>query len=207
MPARDAELLRVAAAMFHERGYAATAISDIGSALGIKKGSVYHYIDSKEDLLFRICKSVHDDAEPVLEAVEAMDGDALERLELYVRETAASNARNVTKIAVYYNEFGRLTPSRRADIEREQGRHETLVVGLIEDGKRDGLVVTNVATHVMAANLLAQVVWLYTWFREGKGLEPDELGRAIAGLALQGIATRRPARRRAVRPPSRAVDV
>jgi hypothetical protein len=59
----------------------------------------------------------------------------------------------------------------------------------------------------MAANLLAQVVWLYTWFREGKGLEPDELGRAISGLALQGIATRRPARRRAVRRPSRVVDV
>ena len=199
MPARDAELLRVAAAMFQERGYATTAISDIGSALGIKKGSVYHYIDSKEDLLYRICKSVHDDADEVVEALEAMNGTALDRLEFYVREMAASNARNVTKIAVYYSEFSRLTVARRADIEREQQRHELLVQSLIEEGKRAGLISIGVATNVMAANLLAQLVWLYTWFREGRGLEPEELGAAIAALALDGVATRRAPKRRGAR--------
>ena len=193
-PARDAELLRVAAAMFQEHGYAATAISDIGQALGIKKGSVYHYIDSKEDLLYRICKSVHEDADEVVDALEAMDGTALDRLEFYVREMAASNARNVTKIAVYYSEFSRLTVARRADIEREQERHELLVQGLIDEGKRDGLISTRVATNVMAANVLAQLVWLYTWFREGRGLEPQELGAAIAALALDGVAIRGAAR-------------
>ena len=189
--------------MFQERGYATTTVADIGNALGIKKGSVYHYIDSKEDILYRICKSVHDDAERVVEDLRAMGGTPLDRLEFYVRETAASNARNVTEIAVYYSEFSQLTARRRADIEREQARHETLVVGLIEEAKRDGLVSTDVATHVIAANLLAQVVWLYTWYREGRGLEPEELGAAIAELALDGVATPRAPRRRATGRPVR----
>jgi TetR/AcrR family transcriptional regulator, cholesterol catabolism regulator len=190
VPARDAELLRVAARIFRTKGYDATSVADIGCALGITKGSVYHYIDSKEDLLFRICKSVHDDANVVIERVEAMEGSPLERLSSYLCQTAASNARNVTEIAVYYHEYARLTGARRAAIVRERRRYEALLVRLIEDGKATGEIDDAVPTRVVSANLLAQVIWLYTWYREASGPAPEELGAEIARLALDGIAVR-----------------
>ena len=51
---REREVLDVAARLFHERGYADTSVQDIADELGILKGSLYHYIEVKEDLLFRL---------------------------------------------------------------------------------------------------------------------------------------------------------
>jgi AcrR family transcriptional regulator len=192
IPARDAELLETAAAMFEERGYAHTAISDIAAALGIAKGSVYHYISSKDDLLYKICKAVHVDGDEVVRLVESLDASPLDRLAVYIREMTASNARNVTKIAVYYGELSHLAGERRADLDRERAKQVRLVRGLIDAAKAAGLVDGSVPTQIAADNVLAQVAWPYMWYRPGKRLSPSALGEAVARLAIDGLAGRPP---------------
>jgi len=48
---RRNEILDVAQQLFYQRGYEQTAIQDILGAVGIAKGTFYHYFDSKEALL------------------------------------------------------------------------------------------------------------------------------------------------------------
>ena len=51
-PGYDREsLLAVAVAVFNERGYDGTSMEDLSLRLGIAKSSIYHHVDSKEDLL------------------------------------------------------------------------------------------------------------------------------------------------------------
>lgn len=190
-PAREAELLETAATMFEQRGYAHTGITDIADALAIAKGSVYHYISSKDDLLYKICKAVHADGNEVVKRVTALRGSPLERLELYMREMTASNARNVTKIAVYYGELSHLTGARRADLDRERAKQVRLVRGLIDEAKAAALIDASVPTRIAADNVLAQVAWPYMWYRPGKRLPPHALGEAVARLAIDGLAARR----------------
>jgi len=47
--ARD-RLLATAAKLLHERGYTAVSVSDICQAAGLKKGSFYHFFESKQAL-------------------------------------------------------------------------------------------------------------------------------------------------------------
>lgn len=190
IPARDAELLETAATMFQARGYSHTAISDIAAALGIAKGSVYHYISSKDDLLYKICKAVHVDGEEVIRRVDSLDASPLERLALYIREMTASNARNVTKIAVYYGELSHLTGERRADLDRERAKQVRLVRRLIDEAKAAGLIDAGVPTQIAADNVLAQISWPYMWYRPGKHLSPSALGAAVAQLAIGGVIGR-----------------
>ena len=49
--ARNAEILQTAARVFRQKGFHATRIQDIADELGMRKGSLYHYISSKEDLV------------------------------------------------------------------------------------------------------------------------------------------------------------
>ena len=186
-PARDAELLEAAAAMFEERGYARTSISDIAAALGIAKGSVYHYISSKEELLYRVCKAVHVDGDEVVGRVTSLEGLPLERLALYIREMTASNAGNATKIAVYYGELAHLTGERRADLNGERARQVRLVRGLIDEARAAGQVPEGVPTAIAAENVLAQVSWPYMWYRPGRSMSPEALGEAVARLAIDGL--------------------
>src|SRR4051812_27611291 len=83
---RDQEVLDAAAKVFHTRGYADASVQDIADELGILKGSLYHYIDSKEDLLFRLLDETHDDVQKNLDEVAALpDLTPLERLREYTR--------------------------------------------------------------------------------------------------------------------------
>ena len=54
LPGRRAEICRTAAQIIRERGFEATSLSEIASALGISKSGLYHYTNSKHALLFEI---------------------------------------------------------------------------------------------------------------------------------------------------------
>src|SRR5437868_5936683 len=54
MSARRSELTREAARLFAEKGYHGTSIGDLAEAMGVQKGSLYHHIASKADLLWEV---------------------------------------------------------------------------------------------------------------------------------------------------------
>ena len=51
---RFSELVRVATRVFIERGYRLTQMADVSAALGVSKGTIYGYVESKE-ALFELC--------------------------------------------------------------------------------------------------------------------------------------------------------
>ncbi len=59
---RRQEILDVAARMFYEKGYDATSTRDIAEAAGLLKGSLYYYVETKEDFLFEIIRQSHEGA-------------------------------------------------------------------------------------------------------------------------------------------------
>src|SRR5690606_22895962 len=48
------EIIEAAADVFYRKGYEGASLQDIASAVGLLKGSIYYYIDTKEDLLFEL---------------------------------------------------------------------------------------------------------------------------------------------------------
>src|SRR5436309_10040579 len=51
---RGEQVYAAALRLFREKGYHATSMQDIAAAVGLYKGSLYHYIDGKEELLVRV---------------------------------------------------------------------------------------------------------------------------------------------------------
>jgi AcrR family transcriptional regulator len=58
------ELVRAATEVFIARGYRLTQMSDIADAIGVAKGTLYGYVESKDTLL-ALCLAVADQAEPI----------------------------------------------------------------------------------------------------------------------------------------------
>jgi AcrR family transcriptional regulator len=58
------ELVRVATDVFIAQGYRRTQMADVAAALGIAKGTLYGYVESKE-ALFELCAQHADDRDPV----------------------------------------------------------------------------------------------------------------------------------------------
>jgi AcrR family transcriptional regulator len=184
---RSREIVDAAARMFHERGYADTSVQDVAQAVGILKGSLYYYIDSKDDLLFRVLEDVHEDARHLLDDVAAMDAPPLERLAAYVRGHVEFNLRNLSKVAVYYHDFALLDPGRREVIIAQRQLYEELVIGLIADAQEAGEVDAGLDAHVAAYSALGMVNWVYTWYRPAGGRRASELAELIAEIVVGGL--------------------
>lgn len=171
---RELEIYRAAIEIFHRRGFADTSVEDIAEAVGILKGSLYHYIDSKEDLLFRILAEVHEEVEALLRAaLDQPDVSAFERLLDYVRGQATYNTQNIEKIAVYYHDLNQLSPQRQEDIAGKRRAHERSVKQLIQTAQEEGDVAEDLDPSLATAEVFALVGWLYTWFSP-KGPVPGE---------------------------------
>ena len=59
---RKSLILQKAAAMFREKGYAASSMRDLADAVGIEAASLYNHIKSKSEMLHEIIFRIANDA-------------------------------------------------------------------------------------------------------------------------------------------------
>src|SRR5262249_55622603 len=157
--------------------------------VGILKGSIYHYIDTKDDLLFRVLEKVHADVDKILEEVMALkDLDALERLDQYVRRQVAYNLDHLEQISVYYHDFDRLAPDRLAEIIEERRKHERAITTLIEQAQADGKAERGLDARLLRNCVFATVIWTYRWYRPDGRASREEIADVCSRFALHGVS-------------------
>jgi TetR/AcrR family transcriptional regulator, cholesterol catabolism regulator len=187
---RDREVLDAAAKVFYENGYANSSVDEVAKELGILKGSLYHYIKTKEDLLFRLLAETHDDVDAILEAVEAVEGlSPLERLHLYVRRQVEYNIDALERVSVYYQDVDRLSAQRRHEIFARRHVHERFVADLIKQAQEAGEADAAQDPRLLAPNIFATMIWVYRWYRPGR-YKRDQVAETCADFALRGVVGR-----------------
>jgi YD repeat-containing protein len=191
---REQEIVSAAAEIFRKNGYADTSVQDVADAVGILKGSLYYYIDSKEDLLYRVLLEVHEDAQGWLSEISEMtDATPLEKISAYVRRHIEYNVRNMNKVAVYYHDFGLLSAERRADIRKQRRVYEDFLEQLIKQAQKAGQVDKKADPRVLAYCMFGTMNWTYTWYRPGGRVSIPKLADMVAEFAVKGLAQQPPA--------------
>jgi AcrR family transcriptional regulator len=185
---RQHEVVEAAARVFHEKGYESTSIQEIAEAVGILKGSLYYYIDSKEDLLYAILQSVHEDALANIKRVETVDGDALQKVRAFVTLHLTFNAANLTKMGVFFHDFRSLNPEHRQIIVDERDLYDELLRDLIRQGQRESIICPDVDPKFAALGVMGMTNWLYHWYRPGGSLSAEQIAEEMANLVVAGLA-------------------
>jgi TetR/AcrR family transcriptional regulator, cholesterol catabolism regulator len=189
--------MAAAARVFAERGYADATVQDVADELGILKGSLYHYIRTKEDLLFRLYEDVHGDVDAILERAAATGDDTppLDQLDAYVTEVVAYSAANLPQLTAYHHELERLGPDRRETVRAWQRPHVDFVTGLIAEAQRRGEADASQDPAVLANLVLAATIWMHRWYRPSGRVTPAQIAEhcaAYARLGVRGAAGREP---------------
>jgi AcrR family transcriptional regulator len=199
---RRAEIVQVAAQLFNEKGYEHTSMQDIADAVGILKGSLYYYIESKEDLLYEITREVHQSAYVDVDRLRAVPGTALSRIRALVTAHLIHNIGRLVKMAVFFHDFRALTAEHRAEILRERDRYESFLRELIIEGQAEGVICPDVDAKVISFGILGLVNWIYHWYDPRGDLRPAQLADAYADFIVAGLqcdpATHHPGHRTAI---------
>jgi len=185
---RDAEVLEAAGKVFAEKGYSEASVQDVADALGILKGSLYHYIETKEDLLFWLLEEVHRDVQEILDQIAAdEDLDPLQRLQAYVRGQVEYNLGNLQRISIYYHDMDRLSADRLKQILDQRHAHERFVNKLIREAQDQGMADPSLDARVLTNCLFGTVIWTYRWYRPNGKISRERIADLCADFALNGI--------------------
>ena len=183
---REGEILTAAARIFREKGYHGTSVRDIAESVGLLKGSLYHYIRSKEELLARLFEGALEDTIRELEAIATQDARASERLRDMVTAYVRSVTENIDAVSLYLREWRSLPAPQLARVRARRRAMRTLFEDVIADGVRAREFAAGDA-KIAALAILGMCNWLYEWYRPRGRLDADELARTIADQALRSV--------------------
>lgn len=180
-------MLEAATRVFYRRGYASATVQDVADELGILKGSLYHYIKTKEDLLFRLFEDVHAGVEEILAEVEALDLPPLEKLREFVLRQVEFNLNNLERVSIYYHDFDRMGEDRRKAIVARRRQHDRFITGLIREAQERGEADASIDPHLAANCLFATIIWTYRWYKPAGRASRATIASTCADFALHGV--------------------
>jgi AcrR family transcriptional regulator len=192
---RRQDVLEAAVRVFHQKGYASASIQDIAEEVGVLKGSLYHYIDSKEDLLARIFEDSAGHFTAMLDEASGRDECPVERLRSFGRACSLWYLQNIERVAIYETEWQHLTGERRKKVARIRETYERRLAGLIAEVKEAGEAAPDLDVKFATYFIFGALNGLPTWYRR-RGPDPAEkIADAYAGQIVNAVVgeTPRPA--------------
>ena len=187
-PERFKQIMLKAAELFHSKGYAATSIQDIADANGLLKGSLYHYVDSKEDFLYHIIRSVYTEAVDDIQRVVELEAKPVDRLAAFVRAHVRFTTTHLVAYTVRLREFHHLSDERRKEIRKGGEAYLDLLTTILTEGREAGVFSEELELNLLVRVLLGQLNSITRWYRQdASGTDAEELADHLVSLIVSSV--------------------
>lgn len=179
-------LLDCAAQLFREKGYERTTVRDIGAAVGIQSGSIFHHFSSKEDIL----KAVMSEAliyftGELRAAIESANGvEARLRACIHSELQFTVGDDTTAMMSLLITEWRSLCETNQHDILDHRAIYEQLWMDVLAEAQASGLIAGD--TFVLRRLLAGAIHWTSTWYDFRGALSLEELSRQTLKLACVG---------------------
>jgi len=185
LPAR---LLRIASAMFAERGFESTSVQQIVAAAGVTKGAMYHYYASKDDLLVEIYQRMLAMQTERLTTIADGPGPVVDRLREAAADVVVTTLGNLDDAVVFFRSMHLLAPDKQAEVRAERRRYHDRFRALVEQGQREGRLRGDVSADIATHNYFGGVHHLGSWYQADGAMSAREVGDAFADLLMHALA-------------------
>lgn len=131
-------LLQHATKLFAKKGFDRTSVQEIVEAAGVTKGAMYHYFDSKDDLLYEIYARVLREQTAQLEKVADSDAPLRARLATAASDVVVSSIENLDDNTIFLQSMHQLSTEKRKAVRAERRKYHERFRRLIEEGQAGG---------------------------------------------------------------------
>lgn len=183
--AKREALMQQAALAFRERGFYATSMEDIATALGVTKGALYRYIKNKQEILFECFLSSSRIADAALKLAKEHEGDGLTKLGAFIVAFVENYLEHNTAGGAMVD-IDALFPEQRVEIIAGRDRVDRELRKLLVMGIEDGSIVTRDA-KLAELTLMGSINWIPSWYSPGGNWKPREIAESVAELFTRGL--------------------
>ena len=183
-------ILAIAADAFASKGYHATGIAELSEKTGVGRGSLYHHIRSKENLLYEISVSLVGDMVDTAAAIAASPLSAEQRLRLLAREQVRSVSEHRAGLTVSLHEARALTPEHRQKVIGLRRRYIQIWSDVMAEGAAEGSL--RPVSPLILRGFLGLFNSTYLWLDLQGPLTSEQIADEFLDLAFEGIIKRPP---------------
>jgi AcrR family transcriptional regulator len=181
---KRAQVVLEAARVFARSGYDQTSVPDLSEALGMASGALYHYFDSKEELLIAICDQLMDPLLTEAQELVARDRPPAERLRALLRLWVAHVIEHRDHMLVFQQERHVIERGDQwRSVRESRKRFERLLDRVLRDVHEEGLTRLTDDRLLLSA-LLGMVNHTAQWHRPRGRLSAGEIAEGYAALVL-----------------------
>jgi AcrR family transcriptional regulator len=180
-------IVRAAAKLFNGSGYHHTTMGAVAEAIGLRKPTLYHYVKSKEEILYWIHEELIDrltrrHRERL--STRLTTAQLLLEVQIDILETIAEYPGYVRAFFEHYRE---LNAEMRAGLKRKRDAYFAMIVDVIRFGVERGEVRTDDA-NLTALAFLGMINWSYHWYRPDGPRRLREIAHHFCDIFLHGVA-------------------
>ena len=179
-------ILDGAADVFYHRGFQQGTLTEIADRVGLTQPALYHYVDSKDQLLQRIMNQVASDLTGALASALSEEGTATERLRRIIQQVANAIIENQQTFAVYWQELKSLPQDLHDRIREDERGFVDGVAAVVAGAQKEGSLPPDQPTWVLTEGILGMVCWIYQWYSPQGPTTGDEI--AFSFCRMLGLA-------------------
>jgi TetR/AcrR family transcriptional regulator len=174
---------------FGHRGYQNVSLDDIAKSLNVTKPALYHYIKSKQELLYECHSLAMDIGDQALEHAIATGENGLEKLEMFISNYINAFASELAASAVLH-ELNAIPPEERKRIIGRRRQFDLRLRNVIQIGIDD--------KTIMPCDAKLAVFWFMgaingipRWFSAEGEFSGAQIAEAFVKFLVQGIQAQR----------------
>ena len=183
---RQKQLYDAAARLFASQGYHATSLRELAEALGLNKSSLYHYFDSKQELLYQLLDDYISEALAGIQSLCAGPRDPEEKLADFMRYYTRFYARDLDRLALLVNEVDNLEPRYRKVLEKKERRYLAALTDIFAQLREQGRL-KDVPSTVAAFAFFGMVHYTFRWYHPKGKVSPEELSEMFWEIFGRGV--------------------
>ena len=134
---RQQQIANAAISVFEKKGFAGATLRDIGLAAQLTQGTLYNYIESKEDILFLVCDRIVAKYNVEIEAAISSSPDPVRNLRSLIHRICTIVYENRAGTGVLYREIQHLSPPALEACYTRIMDLMTRLEGAIKEGRPD----------------------------------------------------------------------
>jgi len=178
-------ILSQSASLFAQHGFTGTSITMIAEACGVSKALMYHYYNSKDDVLFDLLADHLNHLIAAVEAASESASDGKERLfaicTALLEAYRGADAEHQVQISSL-----KLLPQAQQSVLKELERQLVVIFSNAIAATLPTVADRPDVLKPLTMSLFGMLNWHYLWFRDGKGMTREAYARMAAGLVLAG---------------------
>ncbi|MEV4366141.1 TetR/AcrR family transcriptional regulator [Nonomuraea sp. NPDC049637] len=180
-------LLAEATRLFAARGFEGTSVQEIVQAAGVTKGAMYHYFDSKDDLLHEIYARLLRMQMDRLTRIADGPGTIRERLHRAAADVVETTTANLDDSKIFFRSMHLLATEKQKTVRAERRRYHERFRDLVAEGQRTGVLSDRVPAELVVDYFFGSVHHLGTWFHADGPLTGAQVGKHFADLLLNSL--------------------